>query len=118
MLQQPLVFQTTSLLNSYRQPKKAKEAGAAKATTNGDSTRGSGRERGRAGRGRNAGRRKPKTADELDAEMVDYFDPSAANGTDGSTTANGGQPAVNGGGNLEMDEISVGDFSYDCMIMC
>lgn len=59
--------------------------------------------RGRGARGRAAGRgarrSKPKTADELDAEMTDYF---VANGNE-ATPANG--DAVNA--DLGMDEISV-----------
>ncbi|KAL8969516.1 MAG: hypothetical protein Q9197_004301, partial [Variospora fuerteventurae] len=90
-----------------------KSATAAKTATDGTATRGrGGRGRATGRRGRNAGRGKPKTADELDAEMVDYFDPSNTNGTttEGSggaaATANGAtQPAAT----LEdagMDEIS------------
>ena len=82
-----------------------KSATAVKATTNGTSARG-GRARGRGGR--KAGRPKRKTADELDAEMVDYFDATAAtNGAaaDGSANMNGiAQQVVNDDG---MDEISV-----------
>ena len=82
-----------------------KSAAAGKATTNGASTRG-GRARGRGGR--KAGRPKRKTADELDAEMVDYFDANAAtNGAvvDESAAMNGtAQPVANDDG---MDEISV-----------
>ncbi|KAI4277636.1 MAG: hypothetical protein L6R35_006140 [Caloplaca aegaea] len=91
-----------------------KSATAAKTATDSTATRGrGGRGRATGRRGRNAGRGKPKTADELDAEMVDYFDPSNTNGavTEGSgaaaATANGAtQPAAT----LEdagMDEISV-----------
>ncbi|EEH18574.2 hypothetical protein PABG_07634 [Paracoccidioides brasiliensis Pb03] len=59
--------------------------------------------RGRPRRGRNAGRPKPKTVAELDAEMEDYFPannaaPAAINGT--------AQPAAAGGEDLGMDEIS------------
>ena len=61
--------------------------------------------RGRAGRGRGGrvGRPKPKTAEELDAEMADYFDPNApvAN-TENAPVANGA--AANG--DDAMDEIS------------
>jgi THO complex subunit 4 len=49
-------------------------------------------------RGRNGGRPKPKTADELDAEMADYF---ASN--DGNVDSNGG--AVQPVGDGAMDEI-------------
>lgn len=96
-------------LTITRAGKAPKPATAAKAATDSSATRGRGtRGRGTGRRGRNAGRSKPKTADELDAEMADYFDPSATNGavTDGAT--NGAtQPAAT----LEdagMDEISVG----------
>lgn len=56
------------------------------------------------------GRGKPKTADELDAEMMDYFDASGANGAAAANdgVANGAaQPAANGADDLGMDEISV-----------
>lgn len=80
-------------------------------------SRGRGRGRG-VRRGRNAGRGKPKTADELDAEMVDYFDATGANGAggaDGAATTNGAsQAATNGGQDLGMDEISV---SFVCWVM-
>ncbi|KAI4193714.1 MAG: hypothetical protein LQ346_003856, partial [Caloplaca aetnensis] len=83
-----------------------KPATAAKAVTEKTATRGRGR--GRGGRGRNAGRPKAKTADELDAEMVDYFDTNATTtqGTDAAAVATNGtaQPAAT----LDsgMDEIS------------
>lgn len=48
-----------------------------------------------------AGRPKAKTADELDAEMADYFGGEATNGgtTNGDASMNGAQPAAatNGG---------------------
>lgn len=83
---------------SRAQPKSA----AAVKATNGASTRG--RARGRAGR--RAGRPKRKTADELDAEMVDYFDADVAtNGAPVDGAVNGtAQAAANDDG---MDEISV-----------
>ncbi|KAL4802176.1 hypothetical protein BDV18DRAFT_164349 [Aspergillus unguis] len=67
--------------------------------------RGRGRRRGRAG-GR-AGRPKPKTAEELDAEMVDYFNTPNENGAaaDNNAAAPPQQPA--GGEDLGMAEISV-----------
>ena len=62
-------------------------------------------------RGRNAGRPKPKTADELDAEMVDYFDANAADGTaattDATATVNGRAAPATNGEEIGMDEISV-----------
>ena len=55
--------------------------------------------------GRNAGRPKAKTADELDAEMVDYFDANAVNGAAGAEATNGATaPAANG--DAGMEEIS------------
>lgn len=79
--------------------------------TNGTATRG-GRVGGRgARRGRNTGRPKAKTADELDAEMVDYFDANAANGTAATTdavaTVNGAAAPATNGEEIGMDEISV-----------
>ncbi|KAL8827385.1 MAG: hypothetical protein Q9170_007041 [Blastenia crenularia] len=94
------------------QGKGPKPVKAAQPATDGPATRGGrGRGRGGRGRGRNAGRGKPKTADELDAEMVDYFDPSSTNGV--AQGANGAAATTNGtaqpAANLEdagMDEIS------------
>ena len=105
----------SAILTYHRQPKgQPKPATGAKSATDGSATRTVGRGRGRVGRrGRNAGRAKPKTAEELDAEMMDYFDASSApaNGattTDAAATTNGmAQPAANGGEDLGMDEISV-----------
>ena len=60
-------------------------------------------------RGRNA-RPKPKTAEELDAEMTDYWGNAnnAAGATaTGAAAANGTAPAAAGGDDLGMDEISV-----------
>ncbi len=71
-------------------------------------TNGRGRTKGRgAKRGRNAGRPKAKTADELDAEMTDYFGEPVvgASTTDGTATVNGAVPASTGG-ELGMDDIS------------
>ncbi|KAI9778227.1 MAG: hypothetical protein M1816_004165 [Peltula sp. TS41687] len=77
-------------------PKAQPKSAAVTRSSNTDSTRGTrgGRGRGRGGRGtnrgQNAGRAKPKTADELDAEMADYFDAGEANGTANTTTNGGG----------------------------
>ncbi|KAL2044200.1 hypothetical protein N7G274_002905 [Stereocaulon virgatum] len=85
-------------------PKDQPKSAAPKPATNGTTERGR-KTRGRgARRGRNAGRPKAKTADELDAEMVDYFDANAANGTTATTDATVAQPIANGG--EQMDEIS------------
>lgn len=82
-----------------------------KPATNGKpSTRGRGR-RARKGTGR-AGRPKAKTAEELDAEMVDYFNAPNENGAaaDSNAAAAPQQPA--GGEDLGMAEISVSSPSY------
>ena len=99
-----LINTNTCLSKSKAQPKRA---GAVKATD--DATRGTTRGRGgRVHRGRNAGRPKPKTADELDAEMTDYFvGGTAANGTDAGAAATNGAASTAGGDDLGMDEISV-----------
>ena len=90
---------------TQRNPKNQPKSAAPKPATSGAATRG-GRTRGRGRRGRNAGRPKAKTADELDAEMVDYFDANAANGTAGAEATNGATvPATNG--DAGMEEISV-----------
>ncbi|KAL9102148.1 MAG: hypothetical protein Q9163_002679 [Psora crenata] len=107
--QQPTV---KALGERMTQPKGAQPKSAtAKPATDGATTRGGKGVRGRGRRGRNAGRPKAKTADELDAEMADYFDPNAVNGTATTTEAaqntNGAsQMAANGGEDLGMDEIS------------
>ena len=77
------------------QPKQAK-------IPRGVNTRGRGERGGR--RGSKAGRGKPKTAQELDAEMTDYFD--AGTGAD-TSAMNGSAPATNGGEDLGMDGVSV-----------
>ena len=61
-------------------------------------------------RGKNATRSKPKTAEELDADMTDYFTTNGGTTTmtDANGTTNGNaQPAAAGGEDLGMDEISV-----------
>ncbi|KAJ9604459.1 RNA-binding RNA annealing protein [Cladophialophora chaetospira] len=65
-------------------------------------------------RGRNS-RPKAKTAEELDAEMTDYWggnNPSAV-GTTTATAANGAAPAANAGEDV-MEEISVSDIEFIC----
>ncbi|KAM0804530.1 hypothetical protein BDR22DRAFT_969852 [Usnea florida] len=102
---------TPGLGDRVTQGKGQPKSAAAKPATNGTATRG-GRVGGRgARRGRNAGRPKAKTADELDAEMVDYFDANAANGTaattDAAATVNGSTAPATNGEEIGMDEISV-----------
>ncbi|EXJ94313.1 LOW QUALITY PROTEIN: hypothetical protein A1O1_02707 [Capronia coronata CBS 617.96] len=78
-----------------------------------------GRPAGKAGkpkRGRNA-RAKPKTAEELDAEMTDYWannNPSAAGASTEAPATNGTAPAPNAGDDMGMDEISVSDVEIIC----
>lgn len=56
-------------------------------------------------RGRNPGRGKPKTVEELDAEMVDYFSTDAPPAE--AAPVNGNAPQVNGNQDIGMnDEIS------------
>lgn len=92
--------------NLPSKPKSAVKAQPKPATTAKPAGKGTGRRGGRPGRGRNVGRGKPKTADELDAEMMDYFG-TEGNGTagDATMTTNGGavQPGANG--DAGMDEI-------------
>lgn len=60
-------------------------------------------------RGRNAGRGKPKTAEELDAEMADYFDSNASGaGAGDAAMTNGGavQPATGGDTGMDDDVIA------------
>ena len=57
---------------------------------------------------------KPKTAEELDAEMTDYWgnnNAGAANSTDAAGAANGAAPAA-AGEDLGMDEISVSSMEF------
>ena len=83
----------------------------AAATTRGTGSargaRGAGRGR---GRGKGTGRPTRKTAEELDAEMTDYFGNGTAAAPDGATAATNGAsaPAATAGDDLGMDEISVG----------
>jgi hypothetical protein len=96
-----------------RQPPKPqpKSAAATKQTTNtsrgAKSARGSTRGRGNA---RNA-RPAKKTAEELDSEMVDYWQSGAAT-TEAEVSANGAaQQATNGDANMD-DEILVSQFEH------
>jgi len=81
------------------QPKQATAVKATAATGRGAR----GGRAGRSGRGGRVGRGKPKTAEDLDAEMADYFVGNGAAGTDG---ANGDAPVTNGGEDQGMDEVS------------
>ena len=100
---------TNSSANPRAQPKSAT---ATKATTNGAAK--TGRAAARASKPKKS--RKPKTTEELDAEMTDYWGtnpngaPAAAVAADGMATA-GSEPAANGE-DLGMDEISVGSVEF------
>lgn len=103
------------LLTSTHRNNKAASAKAkpkpatAAANTSTNAARGSGGRRGRGRGGRGNGGRKPKTAEELDAEMVDYFDAPAGGDAAGASTTNGTAPAPAAGGDTGMeDEIMVG----------
>ncbi|KAI9928098.1 hypothetical protein AWENTII_007791 [Aspergillus wentii] len=62
----------------------------------------------RGGAARNPGRPKPKTVEELDAEMIDYFSNDNPAPAEGNAPVNGAAqpPAANGGEDLGMAEIS------------
>ncbi|KAJ5194888.1 mRNA export protein mlo3 [Penicillium cinerascens] len=91
------------------QPKPATAAKAAKGKgkTNTNDKNATGRNpNGRTRKGRNPGRGKPKTVEELDAEMVDYFTNENAPAA-GNAPVNGTAPqATNAGEDLGMAEIS------------
>ena len=59
-------------------------------------------------RGRNA-RPKPKTAEELDAEMTDYW---GGNNPAAAAMTNGAAPAATTGEEMAMEEISVSDVEF------
>lgn len=100
---------TNGSANPRAQPKSAT---ATKATSNGAAK--TGRAATRASKSKKG--RKPKTAEELDAEMTDYWGtntngaPAAAGEGNGMATA-GAVPAANGE-DLGMDEISVGSIEF------
>lgn len=105
---------TASQSKSQSQPKPATGGKAATAAGNGRR----GRRTARRGGGRASNRPKPKTTEELDAEMDDYFD-TTENGAAPTTAAVNGQAqpgqqqqqqqpaAANGGDDVGMAEISV-----------
>ncbi|KAK5708910.1 RNA-binding RNA annealing protein, partial [Elasticomyces elasticus] len=103
---------TASQSKSQSQPKPATGGKAATAAGNGRR----GRRTARRGGGRASNRPKPKTTEELDAEMDDYFD-TTENGAAPTTAAVNGQAqpgqqqqqqpaAANGGDDVGMAEIS------------
>jgi THO complex subunit 4 len=100
---------TNSSANPRAQPKSAT---ATKATSNGAAK--TGRAAARASKSKKG--RKPKTTEELDAEMTDYWGtntngaPAAAAAADGMAT--GGAEVAANGEDLGMDEISVGSVEF------
>ncbi|KIX04376.1 uncharacterized protein Z518_05244 [Rhinocladiella mackenziei CBS 650.93] len=100
--------------NPKAQPKSAT---AVKKVSGKDGTKGrSAGKPGKPKRGRSS-RPKPKTAEELDAEMTDYWggnNPSAVGASNEAATANGTAPAANTGDDMGMDEISVSDVEFIC----
>lgn len=88
-------------MNSGQAKAQPKPAAAAKTSRRG--------RRGARRGGRVSNRPKPKTTEELDAEMDDYFDTNENAPAEGSAAVNGqAQPATNGGGeDVGMAEISV-----------
>ena len=105
---------TKTSANPKAQPKSAT---AVKKVTAKDGTKG--RSAGKPGKPKRArtSRPKPKTAEELDAEMTDYWggnNPSAVGAAAEVTAPNGTAPAVNTGDDMGMDEISVSDVEFIC----
>ncbi|KIY03932.1 uncharacterized protein Z520_00624 [Fonsecaea multimorphosa CBS 102226] len=109
----PLLTSTRLNANPKAQPKSAT---ATKKVTGKDGVKGrSAGKPGKPKRGRNP-RAKPKTAEELDAEMTDYWggnNPSAV-GTTAEAATNGSAPAANTGDDMGMEEISVSDVEFIC----
>jgi len=96
----PTIPAPKGLGDRIAQPKsQPKSAAATKATTaaaKGTEARGKGRKP-RGGRGGRAARPAKKTAEELDSEMADYFDNTAAAPETGAVAIEGAaQPAANG----------------------
>ena len=95
---------TKASVNPKAQPKSATSTKA----TNGAGKKAANKAR---RRGKNATRSKPKTIEELDAEMTDFHTNNNGGTTimtdaNGTTTGNA-RPAATGGEDLGMDEISV-----------
>ncbi|EXJ76792.1 uncharacterized protein A1O5_01300 [Cladophialophora psammophila CBS 110553] len=103
---------TKTSANPKAQPKSAT---ATKKVTGKDGTKGrSAGKPGKPKRGRNP-RAKPKTAEELDAEMTDYWggnNPSAVGTTAEAAATNGIAPAANTSDDMGMEEISVSDVEF------
>lgn len=97
---------TKTSANPKAQPKSA-------TTTKATAKDGKGRKAARPKRGK-SNKPKPKTAEELDAEMTDYWgnnNNATANNVDSAGAANGTAPAA-AGEDLGMDEISVSSIEF------
>lgn len=105
----PAVPAAKPLTERVAQKARPKSATAPKAKENKTTTTEKGSRRGKGParpRGRNAGRGKPKTVEELDAEMVDYFSTDAPP-SEGTAPVNATVPQVNANQDIGMaDEIS------------
>lgn len=107
-----MAFQTLIiiyLLSLYDSHKKSTPKSQPKSAAANNGITANGRGRGRTRRGRTSGRGKPKSAQELDAEMTDYFDDGATGATGGEANqapvVNGAaQPATATGGDTAMDD--------------
>jgi len=84
-------------------PKVQPKSAASTKTPGTSAARGKGTRGGRGGRGAKSGRPAKKTAEELDSEMVDYWQTGATATETEGTTSGTAQPAANGDAN--MDEI-------------
>ncbi|KAJ5900917.1 mRNA export protein mlo3 [Penicillium subrubescens] len=100
----PTVPAPKPLAERVVQKSQPKPATAAKPAANKAKAR-SGRGGARGGRGRNPGRGKPKTVEELDAEMVDYFSNENAPAA-GNAPIAGAAPQAANGEDTGMAEIS------------
>ncbi|KAJ5159849.1 mRNA export protein mlo3 [Penicillium canariense] len=100
----PAVPAPKPLTERVAQKSQPKPATAPKSAPNNAKGRG-GRTAGRGRRGRNPGRGKPKTVEELDAEMVDYFSNENVP-TEGNAPVNGAAPQATSGEDTGMAEIS------------
>ncbi|CZT51232.1 related to RNA annealing protein [Rhynchosporium secalis] len=87
-------------------PKSQPKSAATTKTAAAGAARGGKAARARGGRGGRAARPAKKNAEELDAEMVDYWQ-TGASATDAGAAADAAQPATNGDATMD-DEILVG----------
>jgi hypothetical protein len=100
------LFASSTASNILHSAPKAQPKSAA--TTKGAGATAGGRGRNKKPRGGKSARPAKKTAEELDSEMVDYWNTGAtATETDAAATGGAAQPAANGDAPME-DEILVG----------